>query len=295
LNPGIYLVYKEVGKSSFDVVRNFKRQAAEIGCDKMVFGHGGTLDPFAEGLLLILAGQATRLMDLMHYLPKTYLAKVVWGTETDTCDHLGLSLSHGLISNTMPMDEAISSFVGWHDQVPPDTCAKKINGESAYKKAHRGEAFVLPPSRVYLHSASWVSHDMPNSSMLQLTCKGGYYVRALARDLGRLLGCKAHLSALIRTKIGPWSVPAFGSHQLICGEQLLPWCKSRVLNDNEAEYILCGRPITLGEIQDSTWILPSEYPIFNQPIKGMHHGKLVALMRKVDGQLCTYANLRGGV
>ena len=95
LEPGIHLVHKEVGGSSFDVVRGFKHEAFEDGQKKLALGHGGTLDPFAEGLLLVLAGQATRLMELMHPLPKTYLARLVWGVETDTCDHLGLVVAQG--------------------------------------------------------------------------------------------------------------------------------------------------------------------------------------------------------
>jgi len=90
LNPGVYLVHKEVGQSSFDVVRGFKHEAWEDGQKKLALGHGGTLDPFAEGLLLVLAGQGTRLMELMHPLPKTYLARIAWGAETDSGDHLGL-------------------------------------------------------------------------------------------------------------------------------------------------------------------------------------------------------------
>jgi len=296
LNQGIYLVYKEVGKSSFDIVRDFRRELSASVCGKFAVGHGGTLDPFADGLLLILVGQATRLMGLMHCMPKTYLAKVVWGTETDTCDHLGKPIMNGVVQKVMPFDEVLSNFIGWQDQIPPDTCAKKINGESAYKKAHRGETFVLSPSRVYLHSASWISHNVSNSSsILQITCKGGYYVRALARDLGRVLGCRAHLSALTRTSIGPWDVPIIGSRNLVQYNDLIPWCKSRILSDSEADWLCHGRPIPLGIIQDNTWTLPDGYPVFDYPIKGIYQGQLVALMQEKDGDLRTYANLRGGI
>ncbi|HWQ08978.1 MAG TPA: hypothetical protein VN436_07720, partial [Holophaga sp.] len=95
MKAGIHLTHKRTGESSFDVVRRFKQAAAAEGLKKYPLGHGGTLDPFAEGLLLVLAGQATRLMELLHPLPKTYRARIVWGTETDTCDHLGLPVSEG--------------------------------------------------------------------------------------------------------------------------------------------------------------------------------------------------------
>ena len=295
MNPGIYLVHKEIGKSSFDVVRAFKREAANNGHKKFIFGHGGTLDPFAEGLLLVLAGQATRLMDLMHNLPKTYVAKITWGVETDTCDHMGLPVATNDLMPSVPvLNGTLPSFIGWQEQIPPATCAKKINGEAAYKKAHRGEEVNLSASKVYLHEACWASHDK-TSSTLYLTCKGGYYVRALARDLGRALGCYAHLSALIRTDIGPWHNPGISCNALVCGEELIPWCSSRFLNHNEANDLLYGRPILLGDVIANQWQLPNGFPAFAQPIRGLYNGKLVALLRERDGVLRSYANLRGGI
>ncbi|HTL98902.1 MAG TPA: hypothetical protein VL181_08870, partial [Holophagaceae bacterium] len=184
IEAGIHLVHKPVGGTSFAIVKGFTRAAREAGQGKVAIGHGGTLDPFADGLLLILAGQATRLMELMHPLPKTYEATVEWGRETDTCDHLGQAVSEGGAAALAPaaLDAALAGFIGWHDQVPPATSAKKIGGEAAYKKAHRGEEVVLPPSRVYLHEAAWLSHELPSRSVLRITCRGGFYVRSLARD-----------------------------------------------------------------------------------------------------------------
>jgi tRNA pseudouridine55 synthase len=295
LNPGLYLVHKPVGASSFDVVRGFKHEAWEAGLKKLALGHGGTLDPFACGLLLVLAGQATRLMELMHPLPKTYLATLAWGAETDTCDHMGLVVAEGPAPDAERLDGALAGFLGWRDQVPPATCAKKINGESAYKKAHRGEVVDLPPSRVYLHEAAWVSHDLPRSSTLRITCRGGYYVRALARDLGRALGCPAHLSALERTAIGPWSDPGPDQRQLLQGEQLVPWCPARILDEPELDHLLHGRPVPLGEFQPPAWPLPAGFPDPDPPVRGLHQGRLVALLREKEGTLWTTANLRGGL
>ena len=295
MNSGLYLVHKDAGGSSFDVVRGFKHEAYEAGLKKLALGHGGTLDPFADGLLLVLAGQATRLMELMHPLPKTYLARLAWGAETDTCDHLGLVVAEGPAPAEPALAGALADFLGWRDQIPPDTCAKKIDGEAAYKKAHRGETVDLPPSRVYLHEAAWVSHDLPRSSMLRLTCRGGYYVRALARDLGRALGCPAHLSALTRTAIGPWSDPGPGLRALVQGEALVPWCPSRILDDTEADHLLHGRPVPLGALLGPDWALPEGFPDPAPPVRGLHQGRLVALLREKDGALWTCANLRGGL
>ncbi|MDR3672565.1 MAG: tRNA pseudouridine(55) synthase TruB [Holophaga sp.] len=294
MNPGLYLVHKEVGGSSFDVVRGFKHEAFEDGQKKLALGHGGTLDPFADGLLLVLAGQATRLMELMHPLPKTYLATLAWGSETDTCDHLGLVVAEGPAPAAGALEEALAPFMGWQDQVPPATCAKKIGGEAAYKKVHRGETVDLPPSRVFLHQAAWVAHDLPRSSVLRLTCRGGYYVRALARDLGRRLGCPAHLSALTRTAIGPWSDPS-GPRTLVQGEDLVPWCRSRVLDEVEADHLLHGRPVPMGDLGEPAWAMPEGFPDPDAPVRGLHQGRLVALLREKEGALWTCANLRGGL
>ena len=293
---GIHLVHKPVGGTSFAIVKGFMREAREAGQGKLAIGHGGTLDPFADGLLLILAGQATRLMELMHPLPKAYEATVEWGRETDTCDHLGQVVS-GAEPNldVASLDAALEGFLGWRDQVPPATSAKKIGGEAAYKKAHRGEEVVLPPSRVYLHEAAWLSHDLPHRSVLRITCRGGFYVRSLARDLGRALGCGAHLSALHRTAIGPWSDPGPEASAVITGEALIPWCRTRRLDDDEARRLGMGQPIGLGAIEPPAYALPPGFPDPSAPIRGLHEGKLVALLKEAEGGLRTAANLRGGL
>ena len=183
---------------------------------KLSICHGGTLDPFAEGLLLLLVGPATRLMDFLHPIPKTYEAEVVWGAETDNGDLHGRILREGSPAALTPaaLDAALAGFLGFREQVPPAHSNKRVDGERAYVKAHRGEAVELPPSTVYLHAAEWLSHALPRRSRLRLTCKGGYYVRALARDLGRTLGCGAHLGKLRRTAIGPWLDPGPGRFRL---------------------------------------------------------------------------------
>lgn len=295
--PGVHLTHKEVGQSSFDVVRGFKARAREGGEPKMALGHGGTLDPFADGLLIVLAGQATRLMDLLHPLPKTYEATVAWGTETDTCDGTGLPVTTADASHLTPeaLDRALLAFLGWQDQVPPATCAKKIDGEAAYKKAHRGEVFELRPSRVFLLSAEWISHSLPASSRLRITCKGGYYVRSLARDLGQALGCGAHLVTLARTAIGPWTDPGSGQEHLVNGEALLPWCRRRILDDTELDHLLHGRAIPEAEPEPALWAMPEGFPDPEAPVAGFHAGRLVALLRPAEDGWRTQANLRGGL
>lgn len=298
VEPGIFLVHKSVGESSFDVVRRFQARAQAANVRKWPLGHGGTLDPFAEGLLLILSGQATRLMERMHPLPKRYRARVVWGVETDTCDHLGTVVRSGDAAGLTPdlLEEALVPFLGWKEQIPPATCAKKIGGEPAYKKAHRGETVELPPSRVYLHTARWVAHDLPRTSVLELTCRGGFYVRSLARDLGRALGCFAHLDRLSRTAIGPWEDPGADREIRLSGEAILPWCRVRRMTDEEADHVAHGRSIPRGEWEPPHWAWPEGFPLDPEaPILGVHRERLVALLRPWDEGLRTFANLRGGL
>jgi tRNA pseudouridine55 synthase len=297
VEAGIHLVHKAVGQSSFDVIRGFKRRAFEAGQKKLALGHGGTLDPFADGLLLVLSGQATRLMELMHPLPKTYVAEVAWGVETDTCDLHGKPVSETEAAHLSPqaLEAALQPFLGWTEQIPPATSAKKIDGEAAYKKAHRGEDVIMKPCRVFLLSARWIAHDLPRRSTLELTCRGGYYVRSLARDLGRALGCGAHLSALRRTAIGPWADPGEGRERLIKGTDLLPWCPSRLLSDVEANHLSHGRAIPLGESIPAPWAMPEGFPEPGAPLRALHGERMVALLRPAEEGLRTFANLRGGL
>lgn len=298
LRPGISLAHKPVGETSFSLVRAAMEelQAASPG-KRIPVCHGGTLDPFAEGLLLLLVGQATRLMDLIHPIPKRYVAEVVWGAETDNGDLLGRVVHQGDTSGLTPeaLDAALAGFRGWHDQVPPATSAKKVGGEPAYRKAHRGEEVVLPASRVYLHEARWLEHDLPRSSRLELTCRGGFYVRALARDVGRVLGCGAHLSRLHRSAIGPWEDPGLGQRVGLHGRELLPWCSTRELSDAEVGELRRERLIPRGRLLAPDWRLPAGFPDPDAPVRGFHQGRLAMLLRERDGQLQPDMELRGGL
>lgn len=289
MKPGVYLAHKPVGQTSFSLVQALMDEVRASGVrrDKLPVCHGGALDPFAEGLLLLLAGQATRLMDLLHPIPKTYVAEIAWGAETDNGDPLGRVVARADASPLTPavLDEAVRAFAGWRDQVPPSTSNKRVDGERAYRKAHRGESFQLPPSRVYLHEARWLAHDLPRGSTLRLVTGGGYYVRALARDLGRATFALAHLRALRRTAIGPWEDPGAGERALIRGANLFPWCGSVQLDAGEVAALRGFRPIAARPAEPPGWPLPPGFPDPNAPIRGLHDGALVAMLREREGKL----------
>ena len=317
--PGLYLVHKPAGATSFSLVRDFQERtrAAGIRPDKLPVCHGGALDPFAEGLVILLAGKATRLMEQLHPVPKRYVATIVWGVETDTGDALGKEVLRGRPRRTEPepepgpvtterpvgasieltpsdLAEVLQTFLGWHEQIPPATSNKRIDGERAYEKAHRGEEVDLPPSPVYLHEARFLEHDLPRTSRLELACRGGYYVRSLARDLGRRVGCGAHLSGLRRTAIGPWEDPGPGRQVFVSGRGLLPWLPSREVTAAEASRLEAGQPIAPGPRAPPEWPLPEHFP--GSPlVRALRGEALVALLREEPGALRRETGLGAGL
>lgn len=270
LAPGVHLVYKPPGPSSHAVVEGLR-----VGRGKLC--HGGALDPFAEGLLLVLAGGATRLFPYLHGVPKGYEGEIVWGSETDNGDAGGVVIARGDPQRLVPetLEAALAPFRGWHDQVPPATSNKRVDGERAYLRAQRGEDVVLPPSRVLLAEVGWTRHELPHRSWLRVSVAGGFYVRALVRDLGRATGACAHLAALRRTHIGPWSAPVPGIAQRIQGEAMLPWCPARRLTASEVGALAVGVELPHGALRAPNFPLPPAFP--EPPVVLLHEGRLRGL------------------
>ena len=210
---GLLLVDKPAGVTSHDVVLAARRATGESR-----IGHGGTLDPFATGLLVLLVGRATRLLPYMDGEPKVYRATIRFGAETDTED------LHGAVTRTAsPPDHdavlaALQALTGELEQVPPAYSAKRVEGRRAYAAARAGEPVELAPVRIRVHAWQPLSRDGDDFEA-RVTCGGGTYVRSLARDLGRLVGSAAHLVALRRERSGPFSVDdALTLEQLRAGD-----------------------------------------------------------------------------
>ncbi len=201
MTSGILNVNKPAGPSSFAVVRTLRRLPGVLKA-----GHGGTLDPAAEGVLPILINGATRLADFVHEWPKTYLATVTFGFTSDTGDREGaVNPSGDAKAVSLERIEAeLPAFTGRIEQVPPLYSALKQGGEALYKKARRGEAVEPRAREVEIFSIRLLDYD-PSAAVVLLEVRSGrgMYVRSLAHDLGVALGCGAYLSGLTRSAIGP--------------------------------------------------------------------------------------------
>jgi tRNA pseudouridine55 synthase len=172
-------------------------------------GHGGTLDPAADGVLPILVNTATRLADFVHVWPKTYLATVRFGATSDTGDREGTITPAGDASRltSEAIEAVLPQFVGRIQQVPPMYSALKQAGEPLYLKARRGETVERAARPVEIRSIKLMQFDSAvTTARLEVHSGAGMYVRSLAQDLGERLGCGAYLEGLTRLAVGPLSV-----------------------------------------------------------------------------------------
>jgi tRNA pseudouridine55 synthase len=212
---GWVVLDKPIGMTSTHAVAILKRlfQARRAG-------HAGTLDPLASGGLPIALGEATKTVPFVMDGRKRYRFTVSWGEERDTDDTEGRVVR---TSELRPSADSIRTllprFTGLIEQIPPQYSAIKVQGERAYDLARDGETVELQPRPVEIHELTLVEHTDSGQSVFEAECGKGTYVRALARDMGRILGCFGHISALRRTLVGP-----FGEKDMIPLEQLEALC-----------------------------------------------------------------------
>ena len=224
---GVLLIDKPSGPTSHDVVARIRSVSGERSV-----GHTGTLDPRATGLLALVLGKATRLASLISGSDKTYDASIRLGSTTDTDDADGAVTA---TSAMRPSDDAIATalqrFVGTFEQIPPDHSAKKIGGHKAYDLARRSEPLALKPASVTVSSLERTGRE---GDLLAVTvsASAGFYVRALARDLGQVLGCGAHLESLRRTRSGRFDISE--AIPLEAAERLGRSVEARLLSPAEA-------------------------------------------------------------
>ncbi|MBI5285846.1 MAG: tRNA pseudouridine(55) synthase TruB [Chloroflexi bacterium] len=193
---------KELGATSFQVVSFVRRRS---GVRRV--GHAGTLDPAATGVLLVCLGQASRVSEYLMDLRKTYRATVRLGVSTTTYDAEGevtTTADAGGVTEAA-VREALEAFVGVIQQTPPAYSAVKVGGQPAYRMARKGQTVELKARPVHVYRID-VLRWAPPDVEIEVECGKGTYIRSLAHDLGQALGCGAHLAALCRTRVGPFSV-----------------------------------------------------------------------------------------
>ncbi|MEM7348653.1 MAG: tRNA pseudouridine(55) synthase TruB, partial [Chloroflexota bacterium] len=170
-------------------------------------GHAGTLDPMATGVLLVCLGQATRLIEYLVPGRKQYRATIRFGETTDTLDADGQLIdthSTDHLNETL-LRQLLPNFLGDIEQIPPLFSAIKKDGRPLYKLARAGQTVELTPRAITIDSLTWVDWEPPLLT-LDIVCSAGTYIRSLARDLGEVANCGAHLTQLIRTASGSWSI-----------------------------------------------------------------------------------------
>jgi len=219
---GLLPVYKQAGPTSHDVVDMARKALRERR-----IGHTGTLDPMAEGLLLLCVGQATRLQQYLLQWHKTYLGEVKLGQATTTYDRQGEAQEPG---NTPPaldratLDGLEEQFSGTIEQVPPPFSAKKVAGKKLYELARSGESVTPEPKKVVVHDLQ-LNIVEPDLLSVHVRSSSGFYVRSLAHDIGIALGCGAHLHHLHRSAIGPYSadaaIPQEALQAAVCAEDVI--------------------------------------------------------------------------
>lgn len=257
---GWLLVDKPDGVTSHDVikcVRGWIRQCK--------VGHTGTLDPLATGLLVLCLGAATRLSEYLLKQSKEYQAVVRLGQTTDSYDANGvISATRSVNIGLEKLTAAVHQFRGEIEQIPPAFSAIKSEGKRAYKLAREGKLVRLPARIVHIEQLSVIKFESPCVT-LKITCSAGTYVRTLAHDLGQTLGCGAHLAALRRTVVGPFSIRQAhtpselekefhagrgGSHVLSPGAALKDWPEIR-LQGEDLYSLQHGNPVTVaGTVPD---------------------------------------------
>ncbi|PIR48721.1 tRNA pseudouridine(55) synthase TruB [Candidatus Peregrinibacteria bacterium CG10_big_fil_rev_8_21_14_0_10_55_24] len=267
MRHGFLLIAKPVGPTSHDCVAHVRT----LLCERKI-GHLGTLDPAAEGLLVLAVGaKALKVIELFADLSKEYTAQVCLGTESTTYDREGvLSVIPPKPGWQKPQKEDIERvirdrFLGTIEQTPPAYSAIKVAGERAYRKMRQGRGVDLPPRTVEITACDVLAYRYPDLT-LRVACGSGTYIRSLAHDLGKLLRCGGYLSGLQRTKVGDWNIEDAVAPDRVAWGHVLPLkdvlvsCAKIELTQEQAEDIRHGRDIPV-EVKPDTIAWCDDLPI----------------------------------
>lgn len=277
---GFLNINKPAGLTSHDVVARIRRLAGK----GVKVGHAGTLDPAATGVLPVALGPATRLIEYLASARKGYRAVVRLGTTTTTDDAEGDLVAQQPVPalDETAIEAALKPFRGTIMQVPPIYSALHHSGKRLYELARAGETVDVPPRPVTIDRLELIDMPTSNDLVLDVECSKGTYIRALARDLGASLGCGAHLAALARTFVGPFSLEQatpladLEADAALLDQALLPPAVAVadwpvvVLNPDQSQHVRHGRSLALPHLTD-------EYARAHTA-----DGTLLALLRRKD-------------
>lgn len=257
---GILVIDKPRGMTSHDVVARIRRLLGERRV-----GHGGTLDPAAEGVLPVAVGAATRLIQQVQESRKRYLAHIVLGAESDSADIEGriVGTPTAVVPDREAVEAALARFVGTIIQVPPAYSAVKVGGQPLHRRARRGEDVEVPARTVTIHRIGLAAYRYPDL-VIDVDCGSGTYIRSIARDLGRALGTGAYLHYLLRVSTGPFDLSqAWTLESLEAGLRPETWplyalhpdaamleVGAIVLDEPQTRAWYYGQPVAAGEPRD---------------------------------------------
>jgi len=273
---GVLIIHKPEGPTSHDIVARVRRVL------QVRTGHTGTLDPMATGVLPILLGRATRLARFYLDSDKEYLATIRLGIETDTYDARGKIVRR---SDPPRLDEQavgrlLRDFLGEQEQLPPIYSAVRVGGKRLYEAARKNKSVERPVRRVVFYEMEMIEKTI-DTWKLRVKCSSGTYIRSLAHDIGEKLGCGAHLSALVRTRSGPFTleqatppeaIETEGRSRIIPMEKMLVRFPSIELTPDEAARVVHGNPVACSLQATGTQRL-------------MLGDRLIALADAADGRL----------
>ena len=218
---GSLLINKEIGLTSRQEVNNISRKLGEKKA-----GHIGTLDPFADGLLIVLLGSSTKISPFLEVMDKTYIATLKLGSKTNTGDLTGETIETKEIPELTKTKicEVLQGFLGKSTQIPPIFSALKVNGQPMYKYARKGIDIERKPREIEIFKIYLVSFEKDEITFLVKVSKGTY-IRTLGEDIAEKLGTVGHLTKLTRTEIGPYSLMNAKKSSEITEEDLIPISK----------------------------------------------------------------------
>lgn len=295
---GVLVVDKPAACTSHDVVARVRRtfQTQRVG-------HFGTLDPFATGVLPLSIGKATRFAQFYLKSRKAYEGTIRFGFSTDTYDATGerVSEAEGCLPSSQALEQTFREFTGRIQQTPPPFSAKRVGGVRAYQLARKRQEVVLAPVEIEIYALELMRWDSSGAvAHFAVECSGGTYVRSIAHDTGKRLGCPAHLASLRRTAVAEFRQDqavtienleqATGKEALAALlaplESLLPECPELVVRGREEKDIRHGHPFELARgLGSSRGVKPGRPPVVAILKILDSERRLIAIARHVSGNV----------